>query len=400
MMENASDRSRVRGMEEKKRRGGRYCVAGGPGNTSCMDTSYSPAIKMHQFPKNPDVRQKWIKFLQKHRPSFKNPSKHASLCSAHFEESCYHRPLVLEDSTGVSWRRNFVQGSIPTRDSVNLASPKKLSARKKRQLIRHALKVLPKKRRLAVEVPSNNFENEHSSEIPMAGQDSYEGNADKSTMTMPVIQPHHKCKNCVRKSEKIKNLQRKFRQWKKLAKSKKKKVSGKKEEEVVQLEEPIELEEDSEEGLFDVDMRSDDGNMFSDENGGAANSLRGNLQVFKRTSIKNCEWLVRPHYVVSELESTVNGNFAIIKDHPLLNKKTSYAAAKAPLEALGAKLVPFNMHGDGYPSKADGSSILNTLVSDASIDAFMEDAFTLGGALMTLSTNYLSSPPIVGGLGG
>ncbi len=135
MMENASDRSRGVGvMAEKKRRGGRYCIAGGPVNTSCMNTSYSPAIKMHQFPKNPDVRHKWIKFVQKHRPSFKNPSKHASLCSAHFEESCYHRPLVLENSTGVSWRRNFIQGSIPTRDSLNLASPKKLSARKKRQV--------------------------------------------------------------------------------------------------------------------------------------------------------------------------------------------------------------------------------------------------------------------------
>ena len=127
-------------MEEKKRRGGRYCVAGGPGNTSCMNTSYSPAIKMHQFPKNPIVRHKWIKFVQKHRPSFKNPSKYASLCSAHFEESCYLRPLVLEDSTGVSWRRNFIHGSIPTRDSLNLASPKKLSARKKRQVGRPNLR--------------------------------------------------------------------------------------------------------------------------------------------------------------------------------------------------------------------------------------------------------------------
>ena len=37
----------------------------------------------------------------------------------------------------------------------------------------------------------------------------------------------------------------------------------------VQLEEPLESEEDSEKELFDVDIQSDDGNMITDENGGS-----------------------------------------------------------------------------------------------------------------------------------
>ena len=75
----------------------------------------------------------------------------------------------------------------------------------------------------------SNFENDSSSDLPMAAEDSNKDNADKSTMTMPVIQQHHKCKNCVRKSETIKNLQRKIRRWRKFIKLKKKSVAGKKE---------------------------------------------------------------------------------------------------------------------------------------------------------------------------
>ena len=75
----------------------------------------------------------------------------------------------------------------------------------------------------------SDFDIANSRELPiMAGQDSHEDNADKSTMTMPVIQLRHKCKHCVRKSEKIKSLQRKVRRWKKFLKLKKKNIPGKK----------------------------------------------------------------------------------------------------------------------------------------------------------------------------
>ena len=59
--------------QSKKKKGGRYCVAGGPGKTSCKNTSYSAGIKMQQFPLDPRVKKKWIKFLQRHLPTFKDP---------------------------------------------------------------------------------------------------------------------------------------------------------------------------------------------------------------------------------------------------------------------------------------------------------------------------------------
>ena len=125
--------------QEKVKRGGRYCVAGGPGSTSCTNTSYTPGIKMHQFPKDEAVRLKWVKFVQRHRPSFINPSKYSSLCSAHFEDTCYFHPQT--DSTGVSWRGNLMKGSVPSRDSVNLPSAKKTSSRSKRLVSRPILLV-------------------------------------------------------------------------------------------------------------------------------------------------------------------------------------------------------------------------------------------------------------------
>ena len=88
----------------------------GPNQTKTTWRARNP--KMHQFPKDEVVRQKWVKFVQRHRLSFKNPSKYSSLCSAHFEDTFYFWSQT--DSTGVSWRGNLIKGSVPTCDSVHL----------------------------------------------------------------------------------------------------------------------------------------------------------------------------------------------------------------------------------------------------------------------------------------
>ena len=124
---------RVTQYKKTVRRGGRYCVAGGSGSTSCTNASYSPGIKMHQFPKDEAVRQKWVKLVQR-QAFIQNPSKNSSLCPAHFEDTCYFRSQI--DSTGVSWRGNLIKGSVPTRDFVHLPSPKKTSSRSKRLVSR------------------------------------------------------------------------------------------------------------------------------------------------------------------------------------------------------------------------------------------------------------------------
>ena len=80
---------------EKVQRGGIYCVAGTPNNQSCTNSSNTPGIRMHQFPSDPVVRDKWVKFVRKHRRDFEPQLKYSSLCSAHFEESCYSRRLSV-----------------------------------------------------------------------------------------------------------------------------------------------------------------------------------------------------------------------------------------------------------------------------------------------------------------
>ena len=118
------------------RRGGRYCVAGAPNNESCKNTMFTPGIKMHQFPRDPVVRAKWVKFVLRHRCDFSDPvSKYASLCSAHFEERCYSRnQSILEGMEGLKMHRVLTKGSVPTRHTVVPPAPEVLPDRSKRQV--------------------------------------------------------------------------------------------------------------------------------------------------------------------------------------------------------------------------------------------------------------------------
>ena len=110
-------------------------MAGAPNNQSCKNTSYSPGIRMHQFPKDPKIRAQWVKFVQRHRVDFGEPvPKHASLCSAHFEPGCYPTRLSLEGMEGTKHNKVLLKGSVPTRHTVLPAMPEELTGRRKRQV--------------------------------------------------------------------------------------------------------------------------------------------------------------------------------------------------------------------------------------------------------------------------
>ena len=122
------------GQKEKKR-GGRYCVAGTPNQQSCQNSNKTPGIRMHQFPANPAVRVKWVQFVRRHRHDFKDPtSKYTSLCSAHFEESCYERKMSLVSGIGLQMRYFLKKTAVPTRDGVNPPTPDVITDRMKRQV--------------------------------------------------------------------------------------------------------------------------------------------------------------------------------------------------------------------------------------------------------------------------
>ena len=117
------------------KRGGKYCVAGGPNNVSCQNTSYTEGVSIHYFPTDPVVKQKWTRFVRIHRANFK-PVKSSVLCSAHFEPSCFTKRLVFacKDPKDIP-KRVLVKGAIPSRDTVVPPNPvPEITNRRKRQV--------------------------------------------------------------------------------------------------------------------------------------------------------------------------------------------------------------------------------------------------------------------------
>ncbi len=66
-----------------------YCVA-----ANCNNSQTTPGITMHELPGNrPAVRRKWIKFIQFKRSDFLAAPHHAHLCSEHFSECDFAKPM-------------------------------------------------------------------------------------------------------------------------------------------------------------------------------------------------------------------------------------------------------------------------------------------------------------------
>lgn len=65
--------------EKKVKRGGTYCVAGGPGKVSCTNSSNIDGVSTHLFTKNEAQRAKWVRFVRTHRPNF-TASATSTLC--------------------------------------------------------------------------------------------------------------------------------------------------------------------------------------------------------------------------------------------------------------------------------------------------------------------------------
>ena len=66
-----------------------YCVA-----TNCNNSQTTPGITMHELPRNRlAVRRKWITFIQFKRSDFLAAPHHAPLCSEHFSECDFAKPM-------------------------------------------------------------------------------------------------------------------------------------------------------------------------------------------------------------------------------------------------------------------------------------------------------------------
>ncbi|PFX11714.1 THAP domain-containing protein 2 [Stylophora pistillata] len=154
---------------------------------------------MHQFPVNPTVRAQWVKFVQRHRVDFGEPvAKHASLCSAHFEQSCYEGSLAfsLDGMTQIKRNKVLIKGSVPTRHAVLPEGPEVLTDRKRRQL-----EAKKKKVDEAREESMSNLVDDHDddtneenpcnivTDVCMSPIDESSSNTNASTATASVTTP-------------------------------------------------------------------------------------------------------------------------------------------------------------------------------------------------------------------
>ena len=87
---------------------------GAPNNQSFQNTLFSPGITMHQFPTDAVLREKWIKFVQRHRRDFKPEGKDIAVL-------CILRGILLKLSfqlEGMQMNRILIKVSVPTRDTI------------------------------------------------------------------------------------------------------------------------------------------------------------------------------------------------------------------------------------------------------------------------------------------
>ena len=116
-------KSQEDGQRKKKQGGGKYCVAGLPGKRSCKNSSFTPNVNMHKFPKDKTVQKLWTNFVRRHRKDF-TPTTSSHLCSGHFEPTCYFRRpdiLVAENSpqrNKIPRLRKLEPGAVPTIDNA------------------------------------------------------------------------------------------------------------------------------------------------------------------------------------------------------------------------------------------------------------------------------------------
>jgi hypothetical protein len=111
----------------RKRIVGRMCCAGSSSGSLCPSTQFTKDVSLHYFPdqlKDGERHEAWKDFVRKYRPAFKpSKSKSSSLCSLHFEDSCFAIRRDVARELGIRIRLN--KDAVPTVDTASTRQPKK-----------------------------------------------------------------------------------------------------------------------------------------------------------------------------------------------------------------------------------------------------------------------------------
>lgn len=122
---------------KKPRRGkGRYCCAGAPNDTSCINHSYTAGISMHVFPKNEQRRRQWVQFVRRHRAGFV-ASATSALCSIHFKPTDFVRRTDVDvgaASSSITRQRSLQVDAVPTIDAAGTVVQRSPTERDRRNM--------------------------------------------------------------------------------------------------------------------------------------------------------------------------------------------------------------------------------------------------------------------------
>ena len=84
------------------------CVTAGCSNT------YRDGVSLFKFPKDPQLRKKWTKQVQRTCAEWKGPSDHSVLCSNHFEEACLEPAGEFSKQFGLAKKAKLKPDAVPT----------------------------------------------------------------------------------------------------------------------------------------------------------------------------------------------------------------------------------------------------------------------------------------------
>ncbi len=84
------------------------CAAAGCSNT------YKDNISLFLFPKDDDLRSKWIKQVKRTRAEWSGPSDHSVLCSDHFDGNCFEPDTEIASQMGLKKGVRLKVDAVPT----------------------------------------------------------------------------------------------------------------------------------------------------------------------------------------------------------------------------------------------------------------------------------------------
>ena len=87
----------------------RRCIAAG------CNTKDSEGYSLHTFPRDKELRDKWIRAVKRQRSNWDGPSKYSLLCSKHFEPDCFKTEgSRYRDEVGIPAKKRLKPDAVPT----------------------------------------------------------------------------------------------------------------------------------------------------------------------------------------------------------------------------------------------------------------------------------------------